>query len=175
MLKFCIRNKGDLQMNQQPWWKGSKGEWYVVIQVILFGVVAFAPATLPGQAVWSGSWRTITLVAGFILGGVGGLLVFGGLFSLGSNLTAVPHPKEDAYMVEKGAYNWVRHPIYSGIIIGAIGLGLLRGGWLSLIYALLLFLFFDIKSRREEVWLREKYVDYAAYQQRVHKLIPFIY
>jgi protein-S-isoprenylcysteine O-methyltransferase Ste14 len=162
-------------MSQQPWWKGPNGEGYVVIQFLLFGLVAFAPASLPGQAVWSGSGRTISLVAGFSLGGLGGILILGGLFSLGSNLTAVPRPKEDAHMVEHGAYRWVRHPIYSGIILGALGVGLLRGGWLSLLYALILFLFFDIKSRQEESWLREKYVNYAAYQKRVRKLIPFVY
>jgi protein-S-isoprenylcysteine O-methyltransferase Ste14 len=32
-----------------------------------------------------------------------------------------------------------------------------------------------VKSRREERWLCEKYPDYAAYQARVHKLIPLIY
>lgn len=162
-------------MNQQPWWKGAKGEWYVVIQVVLFGVVAFAPATLPGQEPWSGLWRSISLIIGFALIGVSGVLAFTGLLNLGSNLTAVPRPKHDAHMVEHGAYGVVRHPIYSGIILGALGLGLLRGGWLALFYGLILFLFFDIKSRREEVWLREKYDNYVDYQQRVHKLIPFIY
>lgn len=162
-------------MSRQPWWRGLNGEWYVVIQIILFGLVAFAPAALPSWSPWTGLWRTVTVVAGLILGGLGGLLVLAGLVSLGDNLTAVPRPKEKAQMVEHGAYRWVRHPIYSGIILGALGLGLLRGGWLSLLYVLILFIFFDVKSRREEKWLREKYIGYAAYQQRVHKLIPFLY
>ncbi|MFZ1400380.1 MAG: methyltransferase [Candidatus Promineifilaceae bacterium] len=162
-------------MSKQPWWKGPNGEWYVVIQFLLFGLVAFAPASLPGQAGWSGAWRTVSVVAGLALGGVGGVLVLAGLLNLGRNLTAVPRPKDDAQMVAHGAYRMVRHPIYSGIILGALGLGLLRGGWLALVYGLILFLFFDIKSRREELWLREKYGDYADYQQRVRKLIPFVY
>ena len=162
-------------MTKQSWWKGPNGEWYVVVQVILFGLVALAPAALPSWTAWTGIWRTITVVVGLILGGLGSLLVLAGLVSLGNNLTAVPRPKESANMVEHGAYRWVRHPIYSGIILGAFGLGLLRGGWLSLLYAFILFIFFDIKSRREEKWLREKYSGYAAYQQRVHKLIPFLY
>jgi protein-S-isoprenylcysteine O-methyltransferase Ste14 len=162
-------------MTKQPWWKGPNGEWYVVIQIILFGLVAFAPATLPGWPAWVGLWRTISIVVGLILGGLGGVLILAGLFSLGSNLTAVPRPKEDANMVEHGAYRWVRHPIYSGIILGAFGLSLLRGGWLGLLYALILFIFFDLKTRREEDWLREKYDGYAAYQKRVCKLIPFLY
>ena len=162
-------------MSKKPWWKGPNGEWYVVIQIILFGLVAFGPASLPGWPAWDGPWRTISVVVGLIVGGLGGLMVLAGLFSLGSNLTAVPKPKEDAHLVEHGAYRWVRHPIFSGIILGAFGLSLLRGGWLSLLYALILFVFFDVKSRREEDWLREKYSDYEAYQQRVRKLIPFLY
>lgn len=162
-------------MQKQPWWKGPNGEWYVVVQIVLFGLVAFAPANLPGQSTWNEPGRTIGIVAGLIVGGIGGLLVFAGLFSLGSNLTAVPRPKENAHMVEHGAYRVVRHPIYSGIILGSFGLGLLRGGWLALLYALVLFIFFDIKSRREEKWLQEKYTDYAEYQTRVRKLIPFLY
>ncbi|GJM42694.1 MAG: hypothetical protein DHS20C20_29760 [Ardenticatenaceae bacterium] len=164
-----------MYMVKQQWWKGAKGEWYVVVQVFLFGLVAFGPAAWPGWSAWDAPWHTITLVVGLILGGLGGLLALGGVFSLGSNLTAVPHPKEDAQMVEHGAYHWVRHPIYSGIILGSFGLALLRGGWLSLLYAVILFIFFDIKSRREEQWLRDKYANYAAYQQRVAKLVPFLY
>lgn len=162
-------------MRKQPWWKGPNGEWYVVIQFLLFGMVAFAPASLPGQEPWDGLWRSVSLLIGFALVGVSGVLAFTGLLNLGSNLTAVPRPKDDAHMVAHGAYRVVRHPIYSGIILGALGLGLLRGGWLALLYGLILFLFFDIKSRREEIWLREKYVDYAEYQQQVRKLIPFVY
>ena len=162
-------------MARQSWWKGANGEWYVVIQIILFALVVFGPASLPGWPTWSGLWRTVSIVAGMVMGGAGGLLVLSGLFSLGSNLTAVPRPKSDAHMVKHGAYRLVRHPIYSGIILGSLGLGLLRGGWLCLLYALILFIFFDVKSRKEEQWLREKYVDYADYQKRVRKLIPFLY
>jgi protein-S-isoprenylcysteine O-methyltransferase Ste14 len=153
-------------MSKQPWWKGAKGEWYVVVQFLLLGLTVFGPTTLPGWPAWSGVWRIITVVVGLVVGGVGGLFIMSGLFSLGSNLTAVPRPKEDAFMVVHGAY---------GIVLGAFGLGFLRGGWLGLLYALILFIFFDIKSRREEVWLREKYADYADYQQRVSKLVPFVY
>jgi protein-S-isoprenylcysteine O-methyltransferase Ste14 len=38
-----------------------------------------------------------------------------------------------------------------------------------------LFVFFDAKSRKEEVWLTEKFADYANYSNSVKKLIPLIY
>ena len=162
-------------MEQQSRWKGANGEWYVVVQFILFGLVLFGPTTLPGWPAWEQPWLTTGRIVGLLLGGLGGLLAVGGVLSLGNNLTAVPRPKENAQLVKNGAYRWVRHPIYSGLILGALGLALLRASWLGLLYALILFIFFDVKSRREEVWLREKYEGYAAYQRQARKLIPFIY
>lgn len=158
-----------------PWWQGPRGEGYVVIQFILFGVVFFAPETLPVLPAWPQPWATLGVVVGLLLGGIGALLIGAGLLSLGQNLTAVPHPKENATLVERGPYRWVRHPIYSGICIGAFGWALLQNGWLTLLYALVLFLFFDVKSRREEKWLATKFSEYKSYQQRVSKLLPFIY
>jgi protein-S-isoprenylcysteine O-methyltransferase Ste14 len=87
----------------------------------------------------------------------------------------VPRPKESAELVESGAYKIVRHPIYSGLILAAFGWGILNTNLVTILLALILFLFFDVKSRREEHWLCEKYAGYPNYQGRVHKLIPLIY
>jgi protein-S-isoprenylcysteine O-methyltransferase Ste14 len=48
-------------------------------------------------------------------------------------------------------------------------------GWLTLLYVAALFALLDIKSRHEERWLAQKFPEYAAYQRRVRKLIPFLY
>ena len=103
------------------------------------------------------------------------LLAATGAVKLGKNLTPLPRPKENATLVVTGAYGLVRHPIYSGITFIAFGWGLWLHSWLTICYALLLFAFFDIKSRREERWLEEKFTGYAAYKKRVRKLIPFVY
>ena len=94
---------------------------------------------------------------------------------LGRNLTPLPHPKDSCELVEHGLYAWVRHPIYCGIILAAFGWALYVQGVLSLLWAALLVVFFDIKSRREEAWLAARFPAYADYRRRVRKLIPFIY
>ncbi len=43
------------------------------------------------------------------------------------------------------------------------------------VYVAALFVLLDVKSRREERWLVEKFPEYPAYQRRVRKLIPFVY
>ncbi len=156
-------------------WLGSKGEGYVVIQFILFALVGFGPKQLSGMAEWSAQMVSIGEVIGVILAVLGMTLAVSGVMSLGGNLTAVPRPKQDANLVQKGAYRLVRHPIYSGIIFAAFGWAFLKAGTLIFLYSLILLIFFDIKSRQEEQWLKEKYPDYETYAERVKKLIPFIY
>ena len=161
-------------MSDKTRW-GQRGEWYVVVQMILFALIFFSPFVLANSGHWPEPWGMISFGLGIILALAGTLLAFAGVVSLGSNLAAVPRPKDDASLVESGAFRIVRHPIYSGLILGAFGWGFLFQSWLTLLLALGLFIFFDIKSRREEQWLREKYAGYPAYQRRVRKLIPFIY
>lgn len=159
----------------RPWWQGKQGEWYVAVQFLIFALVFFGPRNVGPGSGWPAPWGPASMALGAALGLVGGGLSLWGVLSLGRNLTAVPAPKDDAELVETGAYQLVRHPIYSGIILGAFGWALLVNGELTLLYAFILLLFFDIKSRREERWLQAKYDGYSAYQTRVRKLIPFLY
>lgn len=161
-------------MNKDYSW-GDRGEWYVVVQFILFGIIFLIPFLGPPLERWPAPWDQVGLIAGLVLGGLGLVLAGAGLIHLGKNLTAVPHPKEDAHFVDGGAYRFVRHPIYSGIIFASFGWGFLMNSFLVLMMGVILFLFFSIKTRREERFLAQKFEEYAAYQGRVRKLIPFIY
>lgn len=154
---------------------GQRGEWYVAMQFLLFALIFFVPLLVPNLVEWPSPWDMIGIGFGVVLGLIGSFIALAGVLSLGQNLTAVPYPKEDAALVESGAFRFVRHPIYSGIILGSLSWGLLTNSLLALLLTLVLFIFFDVKSRREEQWLSEKYAGYAAYQARVRKLIPLIY
>jgi len=154
---------------------GQRGEWYVVVQFLLFALIFFVPLLAPSLVEWPEPWSLFGIGLGLVLALSGGLVALAGVISLGTNLTAVPYPREDAILVEKGPFRFVRHPIYSGIILGSCGWGLMTNSLLALLLAMVLFIFFDVKSRREERWLKEKYAGYTAYQTRVRKLIPLIY
>ena len=130
---------------------------------------------MPGLPRWGVPWSTLGVGLGLVLGLAGTILILLGLFNLGTNLTPFPRPLASNTLVESGVYALVRHPIYSGIIIGAVGWACLFASTLTVIYALILFIFFDIKSRQEEQWLVEKHANYGDYQKRVRKLIPFVY
>jgi protein-S-isoprenylcysteine O-methyltransferase Ste14 len=153
---------------------GPRGEGYVVIQIALFLLVGFGPRHLPGLDPPS-SIATVAAGAGVALMLAGAALVTAALAKLGRNLTPLPYPKDGGQLVQAGAYCLVRHPIYSGSIALAFGWAFCVHGILTLAYAVLLFVLFDVKSRREERWLVAKFPAYADYRRRVRRLIPFVY
>ena len=160
-------------MSMKQWLIG-KGGIYVLVQFALFGLIWLAPGKMLA------TWPDELVQFGRIFGGIlflYGILMLGiAMLNLGRNLQAEPHPKENATLVTNGAYRIVRHPIYSGIIVGWAGWGLFNGNELTTLLVLVLLLpFFDIKTRREERMLAEKFPPYADYQRKVKKLIPFLY
>jgi protein-S-isoprenylcysteine O-methyltransferase Ste14 len=154
---------------------GRRGEGYVVVQFILLGLIALAPLVRLG-----GAWPE---PLGLALRGVGGLLILAGgglalagLLGLGvDNLSALPHPKDEAQLVETGIYGLARHPIYGGLVLGAAGWGLLTHSLLALALTAALWAWFELKSRREEAALRQKFAGYAAYARRVRRFWPGVY
>jgi protein-S-isoprenylcysteine O-methyltransferase Ste14 len=158
-----------------PRWKGARGEWYVVVQILLFVLVAFGPRSMGWMPEWAARLVGATRVAGLVLMIAGGGLLLAGFAGLGKNLTPLPYPKDDGHLVQTGAYRLVRHPIYCGAIALALGWSFYVRGPLTALYTVLLFVFFDVKSRQEERWLSAKFPTYLDYKKKVRKLIPFVY
>ncbi len=158
--------------SQNTWWKGKRGEWYVVAQFGLFFMAVLGPLSWSG---WSFPASILASVAGSIFLLSGSLLFIAGILRLGANLSALPYPKAESTLIETGPYRIVRHPMYSGAIFISCGWALVVHSWLAIGTALVIFVFFDLKSRREEAWLKEKFPGYTAYQQRVRKLVPLLY
>jgi protein-S-isoprenylcysteine O-methyltransferase Ste14 len=158
--------------SEKRWWKGSRGEWLVVIQVILMTTVFFGPRTMPGQLsafVLPSACRIVgwpLMISGFAL-------FLAGLARLGKGLTSLPYPKDCAPLIETGPFALVRHPMYSGGLVFALGWALFVRSWMTAGYVVVLFIFLDFKSRYEEKWLMEKFPTYRDYRKRVPKLIPF--
>lgn len=148
---------------------GKRGEGWFVVQLVLFAIILLAPPVPP---MTFPLWLRILGLGILVIGGVFGT---GGVLALGSNLTAFPKPIAGGTLVTTGVYSYVRHPIYTGLILGTLGLGLFRASLLGIGLAAVLFIFFDLKARREEKWLVEAYTGYEAYRKRAKKLLPWVY
>jgi protein-S-isoprenylcysteine O-methyltransferase Ste14 len=162
-------------MSGRPWWLGSRGEWYVGLQVALFALILFGPTKLSSWPEWPRPQARAATILGGVLALAGGLLLAAGIQRLGNRLTPLPYPKGDGPLLREGPYRLVRHPIYSGGLFLALGWSLCRHGSLTLGYTLLLLVFLDLKARKEERWLVERFPEYETYRAKVKKLIPFLY
>ncbi len=154
---------------------GPRGEGWVVAQLVLFAAIGVAGLRdAAGHGVAS-PWGPSASLIGLAAIAVGGFVAMRGVWDLRRSLSPFPRPIAGAPLVESGAYRLIRHPIYSGLVLGAIGWGLVTGSIVVVAAAGLLFLLFAGKSRREEVWLAAEHPAYSQYQRRTKRLIPWVY
>jgi protein-S-isoprenylcysteine O-methyltransferase Ste14 len=150
----------------------ARGGWWVLAQIPLMLMVAVIPPQFgAGHFAPTGP----VSMAGMIMTALGAAVIVWGFVSLGDALTPFPRPRDGATLHRQGVYRFMRHPIYSGVLLAGLGWS---GWWLSgagLLAVLALAIFFDRKAAYEEAWLRKKYPGYADYARRVKKFIPGVY
>lgn len=108
-----------------------------------------------------------------------GLLLAGSLLAVSAwwvmghkQLRVLPYPAAEAQLLRHGPYGWIRHPMYAGLLLAALGCclwdsNLLRGClWLGLLVVLLW------KTGIEEKLLIVKFADYAEYRKQTWRFIP---
>jgi protein-S-isoprenylcysteine O-methyltransferase Ste14 len=76
-------------------------------------------------------------------------------------------------VIDRGPYRYVRHPMYTGLIITIICIPLMLGAWYGLIFSVLIGILFVIRTIREDRTLCEKLEGYKEYTEKVkYRLIP---
>jgi protein-S-isoprenylcysteine O-methyltransferase Ste14 len=153
---------------------GPRGEGWLAIQIVLMAsifIACFAAAL--------GSLPSVGLPYGPVLGAVliviGLIIVALARFQLGAAWTALPRPVAGGQLATGGIYGIVRNPIYDAVILLGLGGSLATGSVIGLVLCVVLAAFFDLKVRREEAWLRERYAGYDDYAHRVKRFIPSVY
>ncbi|KRR21202.1 isoprenylcysteine carboxyl methyltransferase [Bradyrhizobium lablabi] len=97
-----------------------------------------------------------------------------------ANSFAAPVVKVQAarqhHVVSSGPYAFVRHPMYSGIMLFFVGVPLLLGSWWGVAIAPIFAVLFAIRARIEERALVEGLPGYADYAARVrYRLVPGVW
>jgi protein-S-isoprenylcysteine O-methyltransferase Ste14 len=156
----------------------TKEGWPLLIGIRLVGIL-----TLGSTAAWLGNpewfhWASHPLPPGVRWIGVA---CFGGsvvwlmwMFrTLGGNLTDTVVTRRDAHFVDNGPYRFVRNPMYTGVLMASISLGLALGTWLLPFAGAVVFTLFALRTRTEEKYLIQRFGDrYLAYMQRVGRFFP---
>ena len=94
---------------------------------------------------------------------------------LGNLWSAGVSRKEGHRVVDTGPYGIVRHPIYTGAILAMFTFAAVRGRPIDLLFALFVAVFFSLKARLEERFLRQEFGSaYDTYSRRVARLVPFL-
>ncbi|HXO34187.1 MAG TPA: isoprenylcysteine carboxylmethyltransferase family protein [Candidatus Acidoferrales bacterium] len=99
-------------------------------------------------------------------------------FRENSYLSTVVRIQEDRgqTVVSTGPYHNIRHPMYSAILVFAVGSSLLLGSWYGVLSGLILLILLARRAMLEERALRAELPGYAAYMEDVkYRLIPYVW
>jgi protein-S-isoprenylcysteine O-methyltransferase Ste14 len=92
---------------------------------------------------------------------------------IGENWSSAAAVKVNHELIRTGPYAWVRHPIYSGLLLAAIGTSLVRDEVRGLLALPIVWFGFWIKSRIEEQFMLKTFGPaYAEYSRSTGALIP---
>ncbi|MGZ4332958.1 MAG: methyltransferase [Gaiellaceae bacterium] len=154
---------------------GRRGGGWVAAQVVLIAAVFLSP--LVGLT-WPASLEIVAYVVGAFLMAAGASLLIagGGGLARVSAVTPFPSPRAGGDLQTTGVYRLVRHPMYGGGVLIALGWSTIFATVVGLLLTVALAVFADLKARREEQWLEERFAGYADYRRRTRRrLIPFVW
>jgi protein-S-isoprenylcysteine O-methyltransferase Ste14 len=145
---------------------GHQGLGLLLVALQMALIVAIAWPT----GVWAWSWAA----AGVMLAGVA-LGAWTLWFNRPGNFDIRPQVKPSAKLILTGPYRYLRHPMYSTVLLGSTGLVLFHPAawrWLALA---MLFAVLCAKAMLEERSLGAKFPEYANYARRVRRFVPYLF
>lgn len=141
-------------------------------------------ALLLGNGDWYGhSWlrekfvphHDLVGLIGLALSIAGAVIACWARYSLGSNWSVSVQEKEHHALIQGGVYRWVRHPIYSGLLLLFTGNALIVGDYRGIVAVAVIFVSFWLKLKKEEKILAATFGEqYDAYKDGTKALIPFV-
>jgi protein-S-isoprenylcysteine O-methyltransferase Ste14 len=153
---------------RRGWW------WRLPLAAAVLLAIALGGGRFPGDAgapLWH---RTLPVAVAADLVALAGLaIMIWARATLGGNWSSYPAIKEGHELVQTGPYAYVRHPIYSGLIVLALGTTVYFCYPQAVVVLVLLVPGVWLKARREERLLTRHFPqEYPAYRARVKGLVP---
>jgi protein-S-isoprenylcysteine O-methyltransferase Ste14 len=115
-------------------------------------------------------------IIGAILFSIGLLIRLIAAYTLGMNYSSFLVIRKNHKLIKRGLYKYVRHPVYTGVFIGAFAIPVYTSsipGFLMFLLSIPLFMY---RMEIEERMLIEEFGDeYRDYMENTWRLVPFIY
>ena len=141
--------------------------WLLVLgQFGLLGLIVL----LPGGDAWTLPVAVVRVALGAALVAI--ILMLVAASALGRGLTATPLPNAHAELRTGGLYRFVRHPIYSGLLLFAVARTLPSGDLWTALACVALVVLINAKAHWEERHLAQRFPGYAAYAAGTPRFIP---
>lgn len=142
---------------------------FVSTQVLLFvGLYLISDNFLQPYLGGIPNWLFLSLeILGFILS-------MTAVLQLNFRISVFPSPTKDTKLITNLAYRYLRHPIYSGLILFFASFSIASGSVFRLILTLALFFLFNQKAKYEETLLTKNFPDYKDYVAKTWRIIPFV-
>ena len=152
---------------------------YAVIASVILAVSYFIIRAYGAEALSRyssiGGINPACSIAGLVMCALGLAFAAWARAYLGKNWGIPMTVKEGAELVTTGPYRFVRHPIYSGVLLGFLGSALV-GGMPWLIAFVIFAIYFALSARAEEHLMVKEFPDqYPEYQKRTQAFIPFVW
>lgn len=148
--------------------------WLVRIAVIALFVYSMRESHRTSGSATALTSNVTLGVIGVVLCVTGIALAFWARVFIGRNWGMPMSRKADPELVTTGPYRYVRHPIYSGVLLAMFGTSLVMG-WAWAVLLILLSAYFIWSARTEEKYLATQFPDaYPAYRARTRMLLPFV-
>jgi protein-S-isoprenylcysteine O-methyltransferase Ste14 len=146
----------------------------LLIRVVIVGAaIALARAgAFRGRAVDTDPWR---VAVGLVVFALGLGLAVQARRHLGRNWGLPMTQNDQPELVTSGPYRLVRHPIYTGILLGGLGTAVALS-WVWLAAVALAGIYFVASATVEERYLAEQFPDeFPAYRRSTRMLVPFVF
>ena len=165
--------RGQVEFGEGAWnmvFRGIIGIGYICLVIVYIfypALLNWASTIIPGWLRWIG--MVITLVSV--------VLIWWVQWALGVQFNTTLHVRDGHQLVSRGPYRWVRHPMYTVLMLMGIGWLLLTANWfigLGLIFGILFVIFTRVK-KEEALLLQTLGSSYQFYMKRTGRFLPRIF